>query len=233
MLNANNVPSSFTPREKLEIGNYPGRLVMVVDLGLQPQTYLGQPKEPVRKISTTYELLDAFLKDKDGKDIEDKPRWLSEDFPLLHPSADKATSTKRYKALDPANKYKGDWVKLLATPCMVNVIHNPNKKVPGEVYENIGGISPMRPKDAASAPKLVNTPVAFDLDDPDMAAWLLIPEWIQKKVLANLEFNGSLLQQRLQEMQGDNKPVKAAVGRVVPPADSVHGFVPEDEEAPW
>ena len=81
-LKANEVPSNGTRQEPIEPGSYPARLVQVIDLGLQPQEYLGEEKAPKIEITTTYELSDEFMKDEEGNDIEDKPRWVSETFPL-------------------------------------------------------------------------------------------------------------------------------------------------------
>lgn len=40
-------------------------------------------RPPVGYIMLTYELCTEFMKDEQGNDIEDKPRWLSESIPLL------------------------------------------------------------------------------------------------------------------------------------------------------
>jgi hypothetical protein len=46
-------------------------------------------------------------------------------------------------------------------------------------------------------PPLVNPPKVFDLDEPDMDVFGSIPEWIQKKIKGNLNFQGSVLQRNL------------------------------------
>ena len=88
--------------EPLEPGTYPARLVQVVDLGVQAQRpYQGKEKDPVQEILLTYEFVDEFLKDEDGNEETDKPRWLSESMPLFNLSSERAKSTLRYNALDP------------------------------------------------------------------------------------------------------------------------------------
>lgn len=177
----------------LDAGTYPGRLVMVVDLGLQAQReYQGDPKPPAYEILTTYEHSDEFMKDEDDNDIADKPRWSSESFALYPLQSEKAKSTKRYLALDPTGQAKGDWSKLLGTPVMITIVHNQNKKT-GTVYANIAGISAMRSKDADKLPKLINPAVSFDLDNPDVEVFNKLPDWIKKKITANLEYKGSKL----------------------------------------
>ena len=198
-INANNVPhkggSNSNPQTPMEAGNYPCRLVQVIDLGLQPQRpYKGEEKQPAHMLFTTYEFTDEFMKDEDGNDIEDKPRWLSEDFPLYSLQSDRARSTKRYNVLDPDGVHGGDWGSLLGTACNVTVTTSEGKgDNAGKVYNNIGGTSPMRPKDAEKTNDLVNEPKVFDLDNPDMEIFKSLPEWLQDKIKGNLEFKGSKL----------------------------------------
>lgn len=200
-LNAKKAPSSAAGAkiEPLEAGSYPARVVQIIDLGLQEQRpYLGQPKPPANEIRLVYELTDEFLQDEDGNDQEDKPRWLSEDLPLRNLAAEKAKSTQRYMALDPKLDFDGDFTELLEVPCNVTVVQNPGKGANvGKVYNNIAGISTMRAKDAQRLPALVNKPVVFELETPDMEVFDALPDWLQDKIKGNLEFNGSALQKAL------------------------------------
>jgi len=198
-LNLNNCSSGGggAKQELLEVGTYPARLVQVIDLGIQAQRpYQGQEKPPAHMVSFTYELLDVFMLDEEGNDIEDKPRWISEQFPIYHPSADLAKSTKRVKALDPDNDFDFDLSKLVGQPCMVTTAHKESK---GKTYCNISNVTTMRARDVAKAPQLVNDPVVFSLDEPDMAVFKKLPEWLQTKIKENLEYNGSNLQEALGE----------------------------------
>jgi hypothetical protein len=197
-LNAKTVPigGGGTKQPLLDIGTYPARVVRIVDLGLQNQRpFKGKEKPPAHEVNISYELLDAFMVDEDGKEIEDKPRWIHETFPLHNLSADLAKSTKRYMALDPDMDYDGDFTKLIGTPCNVTVVHGQGKGAnAGKTYENIGGVSAMRDKDAKRAPALVNEPAVFTLDDPDLEVFNSFPQWLQDKIKTNLEFGGSKLE---------------------------------------
>lgn len=186
-------------QEALEEGTYPCRVVQVLDLGLQPQRpYQGQEKPPAHEIMVTYEFLDEFCVDEDGNELKDKPRWLSETFPLHNLKADKAKSTKRYMAIDPDCKFGGDFSQLVGSPCMVTVVQNPGKGVnAGKVYTNIQSVATMRGKDAAKAAELVNPPKTFDLEEPDLEILGSLPDWLQDKIKGNLEFEGSVLQKAL------------------------------------
>lgn len=207
-LNANNQSMGGGGQyEPMEPGTYPGRLVQVIDLGLQAQPpYQGQEKDPVRMLATTYEFVDEFMKDEDGNDQEDKPKWLTEMFPFHNLASERAKSTKRYNSLDPNHVHGGDWTKLLATPCNITVVNNPGKgKNAGKVFDNIAEITAMREKDVKRTPELVNPPVFFDLEDPDIEVFNKLPPFIRKKIQSNLNYEGSKLQELIA-----NSPKQAA-----------------------
>lgn len=183
---------NYIAQPSIEPGTYPARLVQVLDLGLQPQRpYQGQDKPPAREIMLTYELVDCFMVDENGDDIEDKPRWISETIPLHAMSSDKAKSTKRYLSFDPEIKYEGDFSQLIGLPINVTIINN---QVGDKVYDNIATTSPMRPKDAAKCPELQNPTKVFDLEEPSLEVFNALPEWLRDKIKNNLEYQGSKLQ---------------------------------------
>jgi hypothetical protein len=142
----------------------------------------------------TYELGTEFMKDEDGNDDEARPRWISERFPLHNLKADKAKSTKRYLALDPKQAHKGDFAALLGKPCLVAVVNNEKD---GRVYNNIGGIT--QPLKGVPVPELVNDPVVFDFDAPDMDVYNKLPDWIQGILKEALNYRGSALEKALGE----------------------------------
>lgn len=207
-LNASKVVSKGgMSQSQLDPGVYPGRLVQVLDLGLQAQRpFQGKEKDPIQEISLTYELSDEFMKDDDGNDLTDKPRWVSEIIPLHHLKADRAKSTLRYNALDPNGDFGGDFTQCLSVPVNITIVVNESGV---KVYTNVAGIAPMRPKDAARMPDLVNTPKFFDLDAPDMEVFNSLPEWIRTKITENLNFQGSVLQGLLNNAPAPKKEEKA------------------------
>lgn len=194
---ANKNQSSSSKRVEqpvLDVGNYPGRLVQIIDLGVQPQRpYQGQEKPPAHEIMLTYELVDSFMVDANGKELEDKPRWISETFPLRSLEADTAKSTQRYKALDPSSEFDGDFSKCIGVPVNVTIVHGGINKNTNKPYENVGNISTMRARDAEKCPELVNAPKVFDLDNPDMKVFTALPQWLQEKIKGNLHYKGSKL----------------------------------------
>ena len=217
-LKTNEAPTSGgKAQEPIDPGTYPSQVVQIIDLGLQPQVYLGETKDPKNEIMVTYELADEFMKDEEGNDIEDKPRWVSETFPLNSLNSDKAKSTQRYFALDPNVKHDGDWSKLLETPASLTIVNKVGKgKNAGKVYNKVGAVSAMRPRDADRLPKLKNDAKFFTLDDPDVEVFLTFPDWIQDKIKKGLEFKGSQLDKLLQNHKGGEKKEAAKVDDEIP-----------------
>jgi len=200
-LNAKKVPQNpdAAPKHRqspIEPGSYPARIVQIIDLGVQNQRpFRNEPKPPVHQITVTYELVDEFCYDDEGKILEDKPRWLSEDFPFYSLQAERAKSTKRYLAIDPEDKYDGDFTKLLGQPCMVTVTKRDGTgQHEGKTFNNVGDVSTMRAKQQESCPALVNDPKLFVMDEPDLEVFRSLPDWLQEKLKDNLNYEGSALQ---------------------------------------
>lgn len=230
-LNARKVKSvaKGPQQEAMEPGTYPARLVQVIDFGIQEQrAFKGVAKPPVQTVHLTYEFLDEFCKDENGEDLEDKPRWLSETIPFLSLDADLATSTKRYRALDPDEKFEGDFTLLVESPCMVTINQYEGKK---GLANGISSVATMRPKEAAKAPELVNPPKVFLIDNPDLEIFKSLPDWMQDKIKEGLEFKGSALDEAL----NGGKPVKAAKPdrKVKPEPEDVPDEDEVDEGEPW
>lgn len=202
--NAKKLPAAAASDRKrpdpLDSGSYPARVVQMVILGVQAsRPYKGEEKPPRLTIRITYEMLDEFMKDEEGNDLDDKPRWLSEEFPFMSLKADLAKSTKRYFALDPDDKADGDWSKLIGAPCVVTIVQEADKR-PGidRIYEKVANVSAMRPKEAAKAPELKNPPLVWDFYNPDLDVFKNFPDWVQEKIKSAVDYPGSKLEQLLE-----------------------------------
>lgn len=211
-LNASKVKSvnsgNRVEQEVVEPGTYPARLVQVIDLGVQPgRMFEGKQKPPSHQIHVTYELTDEFMKDEDGNDVEDKPRWISESFPLYSLTSDLAKSTKRAKAIDAGNLHNGDWGAMVGMGCNVTVGTYVGKK-DGKTRNGVNNVSAMRSRDIERLEPLVNEPKVFNLEEPDLEVLMSLPEWLQEKIKSNLEYQGSVLQQVLEG--GSPAPTKEA-----------------------
>lgn len=212
-------------QKNIEPGTYPGRLVQIIDMGLQAQrAFQGKDKPPAQEVMLTYELVDEFMKDEKGNDVPDKPRWISETLPFYGLHADKAKSTQRYLALDPKQEFEGDFARTIDTPVNVTIVNN----ISGEkVYDNVATISTMRPRDAQSCPELVNNPKVFDLDNPDMEVFNALPEWIQTKIKGNLKYEGSTLQKLASETKKESPKTPE------PERQDDEGQPAKDDNAPY
>ncbi len=182
---------NFTPQENLEPGSYPARVVRVYGAGTHPQVYMGEAKKPAFVLYVVYELVDAFMVDDNGNELEDKPRWIMESFPLHSLESENAKSTKRYLAIDPTKKHEGDWSKLIGEAVSVTVVNNAKD---GKVYDNIGNTSAIRARDALKMPDLINEGFFFDPSEPNIEYFNKIPKFIQDKIKTSLDFAGSDLE---------------------------------------
>ena len=217
-LNANQEETTFTPVEALEPGTYPARLVQVIDMGVQPsRPFKGQEKPPRHRIYTTYELSHEFMKDEDGNPDPTKPRWISEDFAFFNLEMTTAKSTERYIALDPAGVCEGDWGRLLGIACQVTLTKEKRSKGDGNTnyISHVGGPINLQ---GYVQPELVNPTKLFDLDQPDMDVFNALPEWLQKKIKGNLNYNNSPLQAALGEQPIAEAPVPTAAPVAPTPA---------------
>jgi hypothetical protein len=180
-------------QDAIAIGNYPARLVQIIEYGLQEQRpYKGKEKAPIEMLRCVYELPTELCVDEDGEPDAEKPRWIGEEFPFFNLGAERAKSTQRYMALDPELMQEGDWEALAGGPCTLTVVHNTSGD---KTYANIGSTAP--PMKGFDVPDLVNPITVWSLDDPDMEEFEKFPEFIQDKIKANLNFKGSLLETRL------------------------------------
>lgn len=185
----------------LEAGTYPARIVQIIDLGLQLNTF--EPQKPPRpRVRITYELVSEFLLDEEGNEDETKPRWIGEAFFLSNISNDAGTSTKRIKVFDPTNTTNGDLTACVGLPCMVTVAHQQPKDPSGKPYAKVSMVTP--PPRGFPIPELVNDPLVFLLDDGNVEAFDSLIGFVQDDIKAAVNFEDSALSVALAGGQEDN-----------------------------
>lgn len=173
-----------------QVGTHAGRLVGIVDLGEQPGfNYQGKDIEPQHQITFTYELPKSKMQDG-------RPHFTSEDMQnsdFFDPKKGLASKLmKRVYALDPSgntSNHGANLETLLTAPCMIEV--GANDKGYTKI-KNVTGVPSDYP-----IPELTNDVFVFTLDDPDVEMFRRFPEFVQKKILSNLNYEGSKLQKRL------------------------------------
>lgn len=173
-------------------GTYMARVVGITDLGHQPgYEYQGNAVEPAYQLSFTYELVSSFMQDG-------RPHWVTEDvknsdyFDSKKGLASKLM--KRVYALDPDGSLTRDGkelANLINRPCMVEV------KLSNTGYPKVNNVTGA--PNGIPVAELVNDPFIFDLDEPDVEMFRRFPEFIQKKIVGNLDFPGSKLEVALLE----------------------------------
>jgi len=211
----------FTPQDALAAGTYPGRLVQIVTMGLQPQrAYQGQPKEAKESMYVGYELSHEFMVDDDGNPDPTKPRWMGEDFPFYNLDADRAKSTLRYTAIDPSVECGGDWEKILSWPCNITLSKELKKGKKDQYTNYVTHVAPAANMPGYVQPELVNEVRMFDIETPNMEVFKLLPKWLREKLTTNLNYNGSALQAAMGDTAtaAEPAPAQAAPQTAAPPA---------------
>lgn len=206
--------------EPMDTGTYPARIAGVSIVGKHSSVYNGEVKEPKINLALTYEFLDEFLKDENGDEILDKPRFLTENMPFYNLSNTKAKSTERYLAVDPLSVYGGDWSKLITFPIMVSVVQNAGKgKNLGKIFNNVDSIAPMRPKEVSKASPLVNPFFLFDFYNPTKEEWEKLPGIVKSICRRAVDFQGTEMEKWDQEGNENNDKPTAPTTSVKPPKD--------------
>tara|TARA_Y100001951_G_C11298065_1_gene277549 strand:- start:8280 stop:9026 length:747 start_codon:yes stop_codon:yes gene_type:complete len=233
----------FVEQDLIEVGTYPARIAQIIDLGMQAQSEQQRlkygEKPPKRKVQLTYELVDEFMKDENGEELEDKPRWVSERFNLLPLKSQKATSTARYNAIDPRMDFGGDFTLLVGQPVMVTITQYESR---GVQRNGVGEVSAMRARDAERCPELVNEPKVFVLDDPDIEVFNSLPKFLQDIIKENVEYPGSRLEELLEGDSPTPEPEAEVEEQEAPKAKRKPSRKPvapepeeeeDEDERPW
>lgn len=157
---------------------------MVVDLGKQPIEYQGQ-QSTKHQVYLRWELPHERMdwKDKDGTE-RNGPRVIGKTYTLS--LSEKANLRKDLEAWRgrafTAEELKGfDISKLLGVPCMVTVVHSEKG---GKTYANVSGVTGV-PKGMAKPDGCECGILIYDDDNLDQ--YDALPEWLQKKVDAQVK----------------------------------------------
>lgn len=164
--------------EPIPEGVHIARCTGLIDLGMQFEEKFNKN---VHKAMITWELVDEKFKGEDG---EEKCRTMSKEFSLSLNA--KSNLTKVLEAWRGAKfteeELQGfDLNKVLGKPCQIQVIHT----VKGDnTYSNIAAIMAL-PKGMKVEPPA--STLVYDLDDKKAVEnIILLPEWIQKKVMESI-----------------------------------------------
>jgi hypothetical protein len=172
-------------------GPIAARCSKLIDLGTQESTYEGETKHQ-RKLLLSWELAEVRT---DGT-----PFVISRRFGLsLHEKAALRGFLQAWRGRPfTAEELAGfDLRRLLAAPCLLNVMHTQRN---GKDYANIASISPL-PK-GMEAPALSGSPLAFDIDADDAPAILeSLSDNLQATICASPEW-----QERIAKSNAPHSP---------------------------
>lgn len=163
-------------------GNHVAVCNMVIDLGKQRIEYAGEAKTK-HQIYIRWELPNERLEwtDKDGNDREG-PMTTGKIYTLsLHENATLRADLESWRGRRfTEDEAKGfDVAKLLGAPAMVSVIHNERN---GKTYANVSGVAGL-PK-GMEKPGVENPLVIYD--DEHLSVFETLPEWLRKKIEAQV-----------------------------------------------
>jgi len=229
-LDLNNVPSaSKRDLGRVEDGTFAARIVNVVDIGIQHLTdwQTQKPKyhaldeegkwakngnefvftdEPNEHPDEKPQVLLTFEFPTERVTINDEslPRWMSKEYTLSN--HEKAGIVKLVGAISAGTTKLGD---LRYTPCFVAV----GSTGPGKA--KIAGVSaPMKGMEVGA---LENEAVVFSMDTADLESFNKLPNFVQNKVKAAVNFKDSAIS-------------KALAAKVAEPAADVE---PDESEVPF
>lgn len=180
-LNFKKTESTRTPIERLPDGAYPARVVQIIDIGVQEDTF-NASNGPAPKVFIQFEFPTETI-DIDG---EAMPRWLGREYKVF--TGEKAALTQLVKALDPSgekSEYGANVEGLLGLPCMVTVGSTKSDKAK---ISSVTGL----PK-GFSVPELANDSFIFDMDNPDPEIWEKLPDWMKNKIREANNYSKSAL----------------------------------------
>ena len=163
---------------RLEEGTYPARIVRIIELGTQAKTNWQTGEQecyedgtPIfqKKVWVDFELPTETI-DIGG---EAKPRWQGKEYTLsFHPKA------ALMAVVNSIGEKVTNLSQIVDKPLMIQIGSTSGGKA------KVAGVSKIM-KGLVVDP-LVNTPIIFDIDDPDMDVLEKIPNFLKEKILPNL-----------------------------------------------
>lgn len=215
---------------RVEDGTYVARIVQIIDLGQQHEVYWktneplyyivdeqgnvvksGENKSPEGKgpavIKPKVWITFEFGTEMIEIEGEDKPRWYSKEYVVS--THEKAAMTKLISAVQSPVSSLAD---LADKPLMVEIGSSESGKA------KIAGVAKLMK--GMTVPDLSMEPVLFDMDKPDVNVFKGLPEFLQNKIKAAVNFERTSLSAALAK-QSEDTPTKKEPEKEVTFADDV------------
>lgn len=188
-----------------------GRIVEVVDIGMQepPEQYAfndnGKRKRPSRKLNITVEVPDLKVEmEIDGKTVEKPARFYKEATLSVD---DKAVLKSVLKAAGAAPGMEFKLENMIGMGVAIEVDKAVSKA--GNPYNKVKSIAPVSAKMDKLIEALEGDPLVFDFDNPDIAAYEKLNNFMKEKLSQATNFPGSKLAKLLNgggEAQSEEAP---------------------------
>ena len=169
------------PKALPKAGARPARLVKVIDLGIHPREYKGEPKPSCQRIVLEFDL----VSDMHVYNEQLGPQPIRVNTGYFYPLTvtfgpdglphEKSKLREYIRALDPTNECDYDLTKMLLRPCILNISLN---KKEDKTYANIDSAGPIPEIDGFNVAETNSPPVVFDLDSHAPEEWEELPDSI-------------------------------------------------------
>ena len=181
---------NLKPAELMPAGMHPALCYIFADLGYHEVTFEGKTSV-ARKIVYAWEFPNTLR--EDGSPFVKSKEYKANLWPGTkggmkgNPSA-LYNLLNSWVGLGPADVDSFDPACVVGKPCLINIVHAPDKKDPKKIYANIASVTP--PIQGMPIPAGVNPPVVYDpTGNADAAkdAYDKLPKWMREKISAALQ----------------------------------------------
>lgn len=194
---ASNKQPDFKP---LPSGSHVARCISVISLGTQPAN---NPQfKDSQKVMLVWEVPGEIL-EKDGKRI---PMTISKDYTLsLNEKSTLRHDLESWRGRAFTEQELAGFAveSVLAAPCMLSVIHK--KSGQGKIYGSIAGVAGL-PKGVECPPQR-HPKTHYEIEMGQNEVFKSLHEWVQKKILACLEWNKPAEPEHPIAEEGDDVPM--------------------------
>lgn len=177
-----------------ESGNHLARCISIIDLGTQHWEFNGEKKSG-HKVRITWELPEATDTETGNMPIFDEekgpqPFVVSDEYTVsINPKSKLRPLLESWmgRKFTAAEEETLDLKKFLGKICLINVVHQPDKKDSSRTYANVGGVTP--PMKGMKCPNAINPLINFDMDAVDKhTIFATLHDFIKKKIEASDEW---------------------------------------------
>ena len=221
------VPSEGGEYHKLDEGYYLGRMVEYIELGMQPDSFEGKEKAPVKQFRI------GFMLWGEGATREDGTGAYMRSFPIKEGRNPKSTAFKCFSKLNWADKGTA-FAHLLGDPVMVSVVDYQAKDGTTKCKIDLTGFLPpidpitKKPYPVPDAPDDAYKIFLWDNPTPEDWASLYIDSnnFVQETILNAKNFPGSLVELMLSKASTKQPKYAPAAGK----QPKIEAY-PEDDDA--